>query len=161
MVSDCFEPVGLSVKSTGSRLALPFPVGEARSPDACPILLHDLQRRHVRPRHQSDQLIRTRTPSACIVSKASITGISGVAVRRSELITSSTVKGINVLPLGSGAFDRTCERFARYDARRISFVDHSSGVLADDYDIEHIFTFDTDDFHTLGFVVVPADTGDS
>ena len=81
------------------------------------------------------------------------------AVNALEMIRSA--ESINVLPLGSGAFDRTCERFARYDARRISFVDHSSGVLADDYDIEHIFTFGTDDFHTLGFVVVPADTGDA
>jgi predicted nucleic acid-binding protein len=77
------------------------------------------------------------------------------------LETIPTAESISVLPLGSGAFDRTCERFARYDARRISFVDHSSGVLADAHDIEHIFTFDTDDFHTLGFVVVPADTGDA
>lgn len=81
------------------------------------------------------------------------------AVNALETIRSA--ESINVLPLGSGAFDRTCERFARYDDRRISFVDHSSGVLADDYDIEHIFTFDTDDFHTLGFVVVPADTGNA
>ena len=81
------------------------------------------------------------------------------AVNALETIRSA--ESINVLSLGSDAFDRTCERFARYDARRISFVDHSSGVLADDYDIEHIFTFDTDDFQTLGFVVVPADTGDA
>ena len=81
------------------------------------------------------------------------------AVNALETIRSA--ESINVLPLGSGAFDRTCEQFARYDARWISFVDHSSGVLADDYDIEHIFTFDTDDFQTLGFVVVPADTGDA
>jgi predicted nucleic acid-binding protein len=77
------------------------------------------------------------------------------------LDTIRSADSINVLPLGSDPFDRTCERFARYDTRRISFVDHSSGVLADDHDIEQIFTFDTDDFHTLGFVVVPADTGDN
>lgn len=81
------------------------------------------------------------------------------AVNALETIRSA--ESINVLPLGSDAFDLTCERFARYDARQISFVDHSSGVLADDHNIEHIFTFDSDDFHTLGFIVVPADTGDS
>ena len=81
------------------------------------------------------------------------------AVNALETIRSA--ESINLLPLDNDAFDRTCERFARYDARRISFVDHSSGVLADDHDIEHIFTFDSDDFRTLGFVVVPADTGDS
>jgi predicted nucleic acid-binding protein len=39
------------------------------------------------------------------------------------------------------------------------FIDHSSDVFADDYEIERIFTFDPDDFHTKGFIVVPADTG--
>jgi predicted nucleic acid-binding protein len=81
------------------------------------------------------------------------------AVNALETIRSA--ESINLLPLDNDAFDRTCERFARYDGRRSSFVDHSSGVLADAYDIEHIFTFDTDDFQTLGFVVVPADTGDA
>lgn len=75
-----------------------------------------------------------------------------------------TIRGagsFNVLPVGDGAFDRTCEQFAQYDDRQISFVDHSSGVLCDDYDVDHVFTFDTDDFRTLGFVVVPDDTGDA
>jgi predicted nucleic acid-binding protein len=81
------------------------------------------------------------------------------AVNALEMIRSA--ESINVLPLGNDAFDLTCERFARFDARQISFVDHSSGVLADHYNIEHILTFDTGDFHTLGFIVVPADTGDA
>lgn len=67
----------------------------------------------------------------------------------------------NILPVGSNAFDRTCGQFARYEDQHISFIDHSSGVLADDYDIEHVFTFDTDDFHTLGFIVIHDDTGDA
>lgn len=65
----------------------------------------------------------------------------------------------NVLPVGGSAFDRTCEEFSRYDDQLISFVDHSSGVLADARGIEHVFTFDRADFQTLGFSVVPADTG--
>lgn len=36
-----------------------------------------------------------------------------------------------------------------------------SGVLADDRGIEHVFTFDPDDFRTLGFVAVPDDTGET
>jgi predicted nucleic acid-binding protein len=64
----------------------------------------------------------------------------------------------NVLPIGGDAFDRTCEQFTRYDDQQISFVDHSSAVLADDHDIEHVFTFDRTDFRTLGFTVVPDDT---
>lgn len=67
----------------------------------------------------------------------------------------------NVLPVGGDAFDRTCEQFARYDDQQISFVDYSSAVLADNRGIEHTFTFDRSDFHTLGFTVVPDDTGDA
>jgi len=35
-------------------------------------------------------------------------------------------------------------------------VDHTTGVLADEVDAEHIFAFDSD-FRTLGFSLVPAD----
>jgi predicted nucleic acid-binding protein len=58
-------------------------------------------------------------------------------------------------------FDTTCEQFARYDDHEISFTDHLSGVLADDRDIEHVFTFDPDHFRTLGFTAVPDDTGEA
>lgn len=58
-------------------------------------------------------------------------------------------------------FDTACEQFARYDDHAISFTDHMSGVLAADRDIEHVFTFDPDDFRPLGFTVVPADTGEA
>jgi len=70
-------------------------------------------------------------------------------------------KSINVLPVTEKSFARTCEQFAAYDDQQISFVDHSSAVLAGDRDIEHVFAFDRDDFQTLGFTVVPADTGDA
>lgn len=66
----------------------------------------------------------------------------------------------NVLPVGGNAFDRICEQFAQYDDQQISFVDHSSAILADDRGIEHVFTFDRRDFRTLGFTVVPEDTGE-
>ena len=57
------------------------------------------------------------------------------------------------------AFDATCEQFAQYGDHDISFTDHMSAVLADERDIEHVFTFDADHFRTLGFTAVPADTG--
>lgn len=66
----------------------------------------------------------------------------------------------NVLPVGDDAFDRTCEQFGQYNDQQISFVDHSSSILADDRGIEHVFTFDRSDFRTLGFTVVPEDTGE-
>lgn len=57
-------------------------------------------------------------------------------------------------------FNATYEQFARYDAHGISFTDHMTGVLAAARDIEHVFTFDADHFRTLGYTVVPDDTGE-
>ncbi|QLH80827.1 type II toxin-antitoxin system VapC family toxin [Halosimplex pelagicum] len=65
-----------------------------------------------------------------------------------------------VLTLGEQLFDRTCDRFETYDDQQISFVDHTSAVLADHHDIDHVFTFDSTDFSTLGFIVVPRETGE-
>lgn len=58
-------------------------------------------------------------------------------------------------------FDAACEQFARYNDREISFTDHMSGTLAGDREIEHVFTFDPDDFRTLGFTAIPDDTADA
>lgn len=58
-------------------------------------------------------------------------------------------------------FRATSEQFTRYDDQDISFTDHMSGVLAADLDVEHVFTFDADHFRTLGFTVVPDDTGEA
>lgn len=80
------------------------------------------------------------------------------AVRVLEAIRKST--SFTVLTLDGSRFDRTCEEFARYDDRTISFIDHTSGVLAEDHGVEHVFTFDSDDFRTLGFIAVPEDTGE-
>lgn len=63
----------------------------------------------------------------------------------------------NIIPVGGDVFDRTCEQFAQYDDQRISFVDHSSAILADDHGIEHVFSVDHKDFRTLGLVVVSDD----
>lgn len=79
------------------------------------------------------------------------------AVRALNAIRGSD--SFTVLPVDSGVFDRACEAFARYDDQQISFVDHSSAVLAAEYDIEHVFGFDSD-FRTLEFTLVPADTGE-
>jgi predicted nucleic acid-binding protein len=58
-------------------------------------------------------------------------------------------------------FETACEQFDRYEDHPISFTDHMSGVLAAERDIKHIFTFDPDHFRTLGFTVVPDDTGEA
>ncbi|MFB6296232.1 MAG: type II toxin-antitoxin system VapC family toxin [Halobacteriales archaeon] len=67
----------------------------------------------------------------------------------------------NVLPVGADTFDRSVDQFRTYDDQEISFVDHTSAVLASAREVEHVFTFDGDDFRTLGFTVVPDDTGES
>lgn len=79
------------------------------------------------------------------------------SVRVLEEIRSSGT--INLLEVGPQEFDRACEQFARFDDHEISFVDHLSAVLADEYGIEHALAFDRD-FATLGMVRVPADTGE-
>lgn len=83
----------------------------------------------------------------------------GPAVNALETIREAD--SFNVLPVTDEVFDRTCEQFTRYDDQQISFVDHASAVLADGRGVEHVFTFDRDDFRTLGFTVVPDDTGDA
>jgi len=72
------------------------------------------------------------------------------AIRRSE--------SINVLPVGKAAFESAADQFEDYDDQEISFVDHTSSVLADERNIEHVFAFDGD-FRTLGFTLVPEDIG--
>jgi len=47
----------------------------------------------------------------------------------------------------------------RYADQEITLVDHLTGVLAENRSVERIFGFDSD-FRTLGFALVPADTGD-
>lgn len=79
------------------------------------------------------------------------------AVRALEEIRAAT--SINILPVDRGAFAAAVGQFAQYDDQTISFVDHTTGVLADERGIEHVFGFD-DDFRTLGFSRVPIDTGE-
>ena len=57
-------------------------------------------------------------------------------------------------------FDAACEAFGRYDDQEITLVDHLIATLAENRDIDHVFTFDRRDFRTLGVTVVPADTAD-
>ena len=63
---------------------------------------------------------------------------------------------VTVLHPDAAQFDTVCREFGRFDDQQISFVDHTTGVLADDVNAEHIFAFDSD-FRTLGFSLVPAD----
>lgn len=63
---------------------------------------------------------------------------------------------VAVLHIDAAQFDAVCSEFYRFDDQQISFVDHTTGVLAREVDAEHIFAFDSD-FRTLGFSLVPDD----
>jgi predicted nucleic acid-binding protein len=64
----------------------------------------------------------------------------------------------NITRADPSAFADAREEFDQYDDQEITFVDHLTGVLAAELDVDHVFAFD-DDFRTLGFTVVPEDTG--
>lgn len=61
---------------------------------------------------------------------------------------------ISVLSVDDTAFQRTVERFRRYDDHAISFTDHTIGVQADRRDVDHVLAFDGD-FEALGLTTIP------
>jgi len=63
---------------------------------------------------------------------------------------------VTVLHPDQSQFEAACREFDHFDDQQISFVDHTTGVLAGEVDAEHIFAFDSD-FRTLGFSLVPDD----
>ena len=65
-------------------------------------------------------------------------------------------ESFNILPIGRSAFEAAAGQFGEHDDQEISFVDHTTAILADERDIGHVFAFDSD-FRTLGFSLVPED----
>ncbi|MFB6183647.1 MAG: type II toxin-antitoxin system VapC family toxin [Haloarculaceae archaeon] len=63
---------------------------------------------------------------------------------------------VTVLHPNEAQFEAVCSQFGRFDDQQISFVDHATGVLADEVDADYVFAFDSD-FRTLGFSLVPDD----
>jgi predicted nucleic acid-binding protein len=76
------------------------------------------------------------------------------------LTTIRESESFNILPVDDAVYSTACDKFARYDDQEISLIDQLGGVLARNRDIDRIFAFDSD-FRTLGFTVVPADTGEA
>ncbi|WEL16329.1 PIN domain containing protein [Halorhabdus sp. SVX81] len=70
------------------------------------------------------------------------------AVRRSA--------SFNVLTVSRSAFEAAAGQFEDYDDQEISFVDHTTAMLAEERSVDHVFAFDSD-FRTLGFSLVPDD----
>ena len=63
---------------------------------------------------------------------------------------------VTVVHPDESQFESICDEFERFDDQQISFVDHTIGTLASEFDAEHIFAFDGD-FWTSGFSLVPDD----
>ena len=72
------------------------------------------------------------------------------------LTTVRESESFNVLSVGRSAFEAAAGQFGEYDDREISFVDHTTAILADERDVGHVFAFESD-FRTLGFSLVPED----
>jgi predicted nucleic acid-binding protein len=66
---------------------------------------------------------------------------------------------ISILHPGPADFEAACTQLERYEDHDIEFTDHMSGVLSTDRAVGHVFTFDPTDFRTLGFTIIPDDTG--
>jgi predicted nucleic acid-binding protein len=65
---------------------------------------------------------------------------------------------INVLQVGRAPFEAAANQFEEYDDQEISFVDHTTSILADERDIKHVFALDGD-FRALGLALAPEDVG--
>lgn len=63
---------------------------------------------------------------------------------------------ISILQADAESVTAASDEFCRYEDQQISFVDHTTAVLATERDVESVFTFDAD-FRTLGFQLVLAD----
>lgn len=61
-----------------------------------------------------------------------------------------------VLSVDESTFAVTADQFVEYDDQQISFVDHTTAVLAAERDVDYVFAFDSD-FRTLGFSLLPED----
>lgn len=97
------------------------------------------------------QAVLSELATLCLYKLGHGTAVEALrAVRESE--------SFNVVPVGRATFESAAAQFEDYDDQTISFVDHTTAVLADERDVEHVFAFDGD-FRTLGFTVVPEDTG--
>lgn len=107
---------------------------------------------------RSDRTFHRVFTSRYILSEFATTMLYSVGHRKAVDALTMVLESetFNLLPVGHTEFMTAWERFQRYDDQDISFVDHSTAVLACKYDVEHVFGFDSD-FETLGFTLVPFD----
>ena len=68
-----------------------------------------------------------------------------------QILETETFRVLDVEPT---LVDRAIDQFQAYDDRSISLTDHVIGIQAEDYDIDHVFSYDGG-FRTLGFTTLP------
>jgi len=121
---------------------------------------------HSRARETLDQIISGELPyEPLFTTQAVLSELATLLLRKSthdDAVRAVTEirdsESVNQLVVDRVTFDTALEQFKQYDDQTISFVDHTTAVLAGERDIDHVLGFDAD-FQTLGFTRVPVDTG--
>lgn len=68
-----------------------------------------------------------------------------------QILETETFRVLDVEP---SLVDRAIAQFQEYDDQSISLTDHVIAIQADDYSIEHVFSYDSG-FRTLSFTTLP------
>lgn len=79
---------------------------------------------------------------------------AGPRVAHQALDRALETETFRVMDVEPSLVDRAIEQFREYDDQSISLTDHVIAIQADDYRIDHIFTYDAG-FRTLGFTTLP------
>jgi len=121
---------------------------------------------HARARETLDNIASGELPyGPLFTTQAVLSELATLLLRKSthdEAVRAVTEirdsESFNQLVVDRVTFDTALEQFEQYDDQTISFVDHTTAVLAAERDINHVLGFDSD-FQTLGFTRVPVDSG--
>ncbi len=121
---------------------------------------------HTRARETLDSIVDGDLPfGPLFTTQAVLSELATLLLRKSthdEALRAVTEirssESFNHLIIDRITFDTALDQFEQYDDQTISFVDHTTAVLAAERDIDHVLGFDRD-FQTLGFTRVPVDTG--
>jgi predicted nucleic acid-binding protein len=120
----------------------------------------------VRVKHLLDRIVDGDLPfGPLFTTQAVLSELATLLLRKSthdEALRAATEirssESFNHLIIDRITFDTALEQFEQYDDQTISFVDHTTAVLAAERDIDHVLWSDKD-FQTLGFTRVSVDTG--
>ena len=121
---------------------------------------------HSRAREALDHIVSGELPyGPLFTTQAVLSELATLLLRKSTHDEATRVitelresESFNKLVVDRATFDAAAEQFEQYDDQTISFVDHTTAVLAAERDIDYVLGFDSD-FQTLGFTRVPVDTG--